>query len=52
MKGQPIPITGDGKMTRDFTYVQDIVEALMSAGISERTILKRAPFVSILLEPK
>jgi tRNA(Leu) C34 or U34 (ribose-2'-O)-methylase TrmL len=28
MKGQPLPITGDGKMTRDFTYVDDIVDAL------------------------
>lgn len=38
MKGQPLPITGDGKMTRDFTYVMDIVDALMQAGWSEKAI--------------
>ena len=38
MKGQPLPITGDGKMTRDFTYVEDIVNALLRAGIREEAI--------------
>ena len=38
MKGQPLPITGEGKMTRDFTYVIDIVEALLRAGWSEKAI--------------
>ena len=38
MKGQPLPITGEGKMTRDFTYVMDIVDALMQAGWSEKAI--------------
>jgi nucleoside-diphosphate-sugar epimerase len=38
MKGQPLPITGDGKATRDFTFVGDIVNALLSAGVSERAI--------------
>jgi len=38
MKGQPLPITGSGKMTRDFTYVGDIVDALMRAGHSDRAI--------------
>ena len=38
MKGQPLPITGEGKMTRDFTYVMDIAEALMKAGFSEKAI--------------
>jgi nucleoside-diphosphate-sugar epimerase len=38
MKGQPLPITGDGKMTRDFTYVEDIVDALLRAGIAEAAI--------------
>ena len=38
MKGQPLPITGDGEMTRDFTFVEDIVDALLSAGISEKAI--------------
>jgi len=38
MKGQPLPITGDGKMTRDFTYVDDIVDALLRAGMNEAAI--------------
>ncbi len=38
MKGQPLPITGDGEMTRDFTYVDDIVSALVNAGVHERAI--------------
>ena len=38
MKGQPLPITGEGKQTRDFTYVMDIVDALMQAGCSEKAI--------------
>lgn len=38
MLGQPLPITGDGKMTRDFTYVDDIVNALLRAGWNEKAI--------------
>ena len=38
MKGQPLPITGSGKMTRDFTYVSDIVDALLRAGYFETVI--------------
>ena len=38
MKGQPLPITGNGRMTRDFTHVADIVDALLLAGYSERAI--------------
>ncbi len=38
MKGQPLPITGTGKMTRDFTYVADIVDALLRAGYYEKAI--------------
>jgi len=38
MKGQPLPITGDGKLTRDFTYVDDIVDALLRAGIREDAV--------------
>lgn len=38
MKGQPLPITGSGKMTRDFTYVSDIVDALLRAGHFEKVI--------------
>ena len=38
MKGQTLPITGEGKMSRDFTYVMDIVDALLRAGWSEKAI--------------
>lgn len=32
LTGQPITLYGDGEQTRDFTYVDDIVAALMAAG--------------------
>ncbi|HEY4942150.1 MAG TPA: NAD-dependent epimerase/dehydratase family protein [Rhizomicrobium sp.] len=38
MRGQPLPITGSGKMTRDFTYVTDIVDALLRSGYYESAI--------------
>ncbi len=30
--GRPLPITGTGEETRDFTYVEDIVDGLLRAG--------------------
>ncbi len=38
MKGQPLPITGTGEETRDFTYVMDIVDGLLRAGAMESAI--------------
>lgn len=38
MKGQPLPITGSGEATRDFTYVSDIVDGLLRAGVMESAI--------------
>ena len=32
MKGLPLPITGTGEETRDFTYVDDIVDGLLRLG--------------------
>lgn len=32
MKGLPLPITGTGEETRDFTYVLDLVQGLLKAG--------------------
>jgi nucleoside-diphosphate-sugar epimerase len=32
MQGQPLPITGTGEETRDFTFVGDIVDGLLRAG--------------------
>ena len=34
MKGMELPITGDGSETRDFTYVGDIVDGLLRAGVN------------------
>ena len=38
MKGLPLPITGTGEETRDFTYVEDIVDGLLRAGVMESAI--------------
>ena len=38
MKGLPLPITGTGEETRDFTYVGDIVDGLLRAGYFESAI--------------
>ena len=38
MKGQPLPITGDGTETRDWTYVGDIVNGLLAMGVREEAI--------------
>jgi UDP-glucose 4-epimerase len=32
MKGEPLPITGSGAETRDFTYVGDVVDGLLRTG--------------------
>ena len=37
-KGLPLPITGTGEETRDFTYVGDIVDGLLRAGYYESAI--------------
>jgi len=37
---QPLPITGNGSETRDWTYVDDIVEGLLSMGIVDEAIGK------------
>ncbi|MDM8544144.1 NAD-dependent epimerase/dehydratase family protein [Desulfococcaceae bacterium HSG9] len=38
MKGLPLPITGTGEETRDFTYVLDLVQGLIKAGFYENAI--------------
>lgn len=35
MKSLPLPITGSGEETRDFTYVDDIVDGLLRSGVHE-----------------
>ena len=38
LKGDPLPITGTGEATRDFTYVGDLVNGLLRAGASEHAV--------------
>lgn len=38
LKKKPLPITGTGDETRDFTYVSDIVDGLLKAGIADNVI--------------
>jgi UDP-glucose 4-epimerase len=38
MKGLPLPITGDGTETRDWTYVGDIVQGLLAMGVRDEAI--------------
>ena len=38
MKGQPLPITGTGDETRDFTYVGDIISGLLAMAHYEEAI--------------
>ena len=38
MKGLPLPITGSGDETRDFTFVGDIVDGLLRAGCTEKAV--------------
>ena len=38
MKGLPLPITGTGEETRDFTYLEDIVDGLLRAGAMESAV--------------
>ena len=38
MNKQALPITGDGSETRDWTYVEDIVNGLLAMGIEEAAI--------------
>jgi len=38
LKGEALPITGDGNETRDWTYVNDIINGLLAMGIKEEAI--------------
>jgi len=38
LNGLPLPFTGNGDETRDFTYVMDIVDALLRAAYFEKAI--------------
>jgi nucleoside-diphosphate-sugar epimerase len=38
MNGQTLPITGDGTETRDWTYVEDIIDGLLAMGLVKEAI--------------
>jgi len=38
MTGKALPITGDGTESRDWTYVGDIVNGLLAAGVKEEGV--------------
>jgi nucleoside-diphosphate-sugar epimerase len=38
MKGMPLPLTGTGEETRDFTYVGDIVDGLLRSGAMDSAV--------------
>ena len=38
MNNQPLPITGTGNETRDWTYVDDIITGLLAMGIKEEAV--------------
>lgn len=38
MKGEVLPITGDGTETRDWTFVDDAVNGLLAAGVKEEAV--------------
>ena len=38
MNKQPLPITGDGMETRDWTYVDDIINGLLAMGVKEAAV--------------
>ncbi len=35
LAGQPLTVVGDGKQTRDFTFVSDVVDAILTAAASD-----------------
>jgi len=37
LAGKPLTIVGDGEQTRDFTFVSDVVDALLAAAASNKT---------------
>ncbi len=38
LQGKPLPLTGTGDETRDFTYVEDIVDGLLRAGYYSQAV--------------
>jgi len=42
LRGEPITIFGDGRQTRDLLYVEDLVDALLTASTNEGALAGRA----------
>ncbi|MFX0132581.1 MAG: NAD-dependent epimerase/dehydratase family protein [Candidatus Hodarchaeota archaeon] len=38
IKGEPLPITGSGEETRDFTYVDDVIEGVLLMGVLQEAV--------------
>jgi nucleoside-diphosphate-sugar epimerase len=38
LQGKPLPITGSGEETRDFTFVEDVVEGTLRMGVVEEAV--------------
>lgn len=38
LQGKPLPITGTGEETRDFTYVEDIIDGLLRSGCFKQVV--------------
>ncbi len=36
LAGKPLTIVGDGEQTRDFTFVSDVVDALLAVAASDK----------------
>lgn len=39
-KNEPLPIIGDGRQTRDFTYIEDALEAILLAAVFPQSVGK------------
>jgi nucleoside-diphosphate-sugar epimerase len=50
-EGKPMTITGDGKQTRDFTHVRDVVRANILAAESESVIGGPVEYIPARFEP-
>ena len=48
LKGEPIEIYGDGRMSRDFTYVDDLVEAILRLAMVVPAELNRVDDIDTL----
>jgi nucleoside-diphosphate-sugar epimerase len=38
MRKEPLPITGNGEETRDWTYVEDVINGLLAMGVKEEAV--------------